>query len=103
MSRSYLVDEEVLISLGESPIGLTLYVVDASSTAAFFVTRVASMSVVRPATVHGYTTALEVGALLLAMAVVVTGVLVGVKRSHDDAASPLVAQGESSTRVVAID
>jgi EmrB/QacA subfamily drug resistance transporter len=59
-----------------------LNTVAASSTAAFLLTRVASASVTRSATVHGYTTAFEVSALLVAMAAVVAGVLVGTKRSH---------------------
>jgi EmrB/QacA subfamily drug resistance transporter len=59
-----------------------LNTVAASSTAAFLVSRVASSAVTRSATVHGYTTAFEVSALLVAMAAVVAGVLVGTKRSH---------------------
>ncbi|MGH3733150.1 MAG: MFS transporter [Acidimicrobiales bacterium] len=59
-----------------------LNTVAASSTAAFLVSRVASASVTRSATVHGYTTAFEVSALLVAMAAVVAGVLVGTKRRH---------------------
>jgi EmrB/QacA subfamily drug resistance transporter len=59
-----------------------LNTVAASSTAAFLVSRVASSAVSRSATVHGYTTAFEVSALLVAMAAVVAGVLVGTKRSH---------------------
>jgi hypothetical protein len=45
-------------------------------------TRVASASVTRSAEVHGYTNAFEVSALLVAMAAVVAGVLIGTKRSH---------------------
>jgi hypothetical protein len=45
-------------------------------------TRVVSTSVTRSADVHGYTTAFEVSALLVAMAAVVAGVLIGTKRSH---------------------
>jgi hypothetical protein len=59
-----------------------LNTVAASSTAAFLLTRVASSSVTRSATVHGYTTAFEVSALLVAMAAVVAGVLVGTRSSH---------------------
>jgi uncharacterized protein YoxC len=33
--------------------------------------------------VHGYTTAFEVSALLVAMAAVVAGVLVGTRRNHE--------------------
>jgi EmrB/QacA subfamily drug resistance transporter len=60
-----------------------LNTVAASSTAAFLLTRVASISVTRSATVHGYTTAFEVSALLVAMAAVVAGVLVGTRRNHE--------------------
>jgi hypothetical protein len=59
-----------------------LNTVAASSTAAFLVSRVASTAVNKAATVHGYTTAFEVSALVVAMAAVVAGVLVGTKRSH---------------------
>ncbi len=59
-----------------------LNTVAASSTAAFLLTRVVSASVTKSADVHGYTTAFEVSALLVAMAAVVAGVLIGTKRSH---------------------
>jgi uncharacterized membrane protein YfcA len=59
-----------------------LNTVAASSTAAFLLTRVLSTSVTRAADVHGYTTAFEVSALLVAMAAVVAAVLIGSKRSH---------------------
>ena len=59
-----------------------LNTVAASSTAAFLVSRVASTAVTRSATVHGYTTAFEISALLVAMGAVTAGVLVGTKRSH---------------------
>jgi EmrB/QacA subfamily drug resistance transporter len=64
-----------------------LNTVAASSTAAFLVSRAASSAVTRSATVHGYTTAFEVSALLVAMAAVVAGVLVGTKRSHQASAT----------------
>jgi EmrB/QacA subfamily drug resistance transporter len=60
-----------------------LNTVAASSTAAFLLTRVSSASVVRSATVHGYTNAFEVSALLVAMAAVVAGVLVKSRRHHE--------------------
>jgi hypothetical protein len=60
-----------------------LNTVAASSTAAFLLTRVATTSVVRTATVHGYTNAFEVSALLVAMAAVVAGVLVRTRRHHE--------------------
>ena len=59
-----------------------LNTVAASSTAAFLLTRVVSPSATRSADVHGYTTAFEVSALLVAMAAVVAAVLIGSKRSH---------------------
>jgi EmrB/QacA subfamily drug resistance transporter len=59
-----------------------LNTVAASSTAAFLLTRVVSTSVTKSADVHGYTTAFEVSALLVAMAAVVAAVLIGGKRSH---------------------
>jgi predicted MFS family arabinose efflux permease len=59
-----------------------LNTVAASSTAAFLATRVASTTVLRSASVHGYTTAFEVSALLVAAAAVVAVVFVGSKRSH---------------------
>ena len=64
-----------------------LNTVAASSTAAFLVSRVASTSVTRSATVHGYTTAFEVSALLVAVAAVVAGVLVSSRRHHLPAVS----------------
>jgi EmrB/QacA subfamily drug resistance transporter len=60
-----------------------LNTVAASSTAAFLLTRVSTASVVRSATVHGYTNAFEVSALLVAMAAVVAGVLVKSRRHHE--------------------
>jgi EmrB/QacA subfamily drug resistance transporter len=63
-----------------------LNTVAASSTAAFLVSRVASTAVTRSATVHGYTTAFEISALLVAMGAVTAAVLVGTKRSHHVAA-----------------
>lgn len=64
-----------------------LNTVAASSTAAFLISRVASPSLTRAATVHGYTTAFEVSALLVAVAAVVSGVLVGSRRHHRAPAS----------------
>jgi EmrB/QacA subfamily drug resistance transporter len=66
-----------------------LNTVAASSTAAFLATRVASASVVRSATVHGYTNAFEVSALLVAMAAVVAGVLVRSRRHHSTTPAPI--------------
>jgi EmrB/QacA subfamily drug resistance transporter len=59
-----------------------LNTVAASSTAAFLLTRVSSTAVTRSATVHGYTTAFEVSALLVAMGAVVAALFIGTKRSH---------------------
>jgi len=60
-----------------------LNTVAASSTAAYLLTRVASTSVTRSATVHGYTTAFEVSALFLAIAAAVAGVLVRSRQHHE--------------------
>ncbi len=59
-----------------------LNTVAASSTAAFLVSHATMPTLVRAATVHGYTTAFEVSALLIAMAALVAGVLVGSRRHH---------------------
>ncbi len=59
-----------------------LNTVAASSTAAFLVSHATTATLVRAATVHGYTTAFEVSALLIAMAALVAGVLVGSRRHH---------------------
>ena len=59
-----------------------LNTVAASSTAAFLATRVASTNVLRSASVHGYTTAFEVSALLVAAAAVVAGLFVSSKRAQ---------------------
>jgi EmrB/QacA subfamily drug resistance transporter len=59
-----------------------LNTVAASAAAAFIATRINSTSVVRAAAVHGYTTAFEISALLLASAAVVSGLMIGSKRSH---------------------
>ncbi|MHB1209357.1 MAG: MFS transporter [Acidimicrobiales bacterium] len=66
-----------------------LNTVAASSTAAFLVSRATTTSVVRSATVHGYTTAFEVSALLIAVAALVAGVLVGSRRHHRAAQAAL--------------
>ncbi len=67
-----------------------LNTVAASSTATFLVSRVVSPSVTRSATVHGYTTAFEVSALLIATAALVAGVFVGSRRHH----SPVESSAE---------
>ncbi|MHB1252461.1 MAG: MFS transporter, partial [Acidimicrobiales bacterium] len=64
-----------------------LNTVAASSTAAFLVSHAATASLATSATVHGYTTAFEVSALLIAMAAIVAGVLVGSRRHHRAAQS----------------
>jgi EmrB/QacA subfamily drug resistance transporter len=76
-----------------------LNTVAASSTAAFLLSRVASTAVTRSATVHGYTTAFEVSALLVAMGAVVAAVLVGTKRSHQ-APTIIVASGDRTLELV---
>ncbi len=59
-----------------------LNTIAASSTAAFLITRVVSLKNDRAATVHGYTVAFEFSALLLALAAIVAGALVGAKHHH---------------------
>jgi EmrB/QacA subfamily drug resistance transporter len=59
-----------------------LNTIAASSMAAFLATRVASTTVLRSASVHGYTTAFEVSAMLVAAAAVVAAIFVGSKRAQ---------------------
>jgi EmrB/QacA subfamily drug resistance transporter len=80
-----------------------LNTVAASSTAAFLVTRVATASVVRSATVHGYTNAFEVSALLVAMAAAVAGVLVRSRRHHGGSTSATVETSNFVRGVVVVD
>ncbi len=65
-----------------------LNTVAASSTAAFLASRVATATVLRSATVHGYTTAFEVSALLVAAAAVVTAVFVAGRASPSSGVVP---------------
>jgi hypothetical protein len=73
-----------------------LNTVAASSTAAFLLTRVASATVTKSADVHGYTTAFEVSALMIAMAAIVAGVLVASRRSHQVPATDEIAWEDDS-------
>ncbi|HTT59466.1 MAG TPA: MFS transporter [Acidimicrobiales bacterium] len=59
-----------------------LNTVAASSTAAFLATRVASTSVLRAASVHGYITAFEVSALLVAAAAAVAAIFLASRRAQ---------------------
>lgn len=59
-----------------------LNTIAASATVSYLTTRINTPSVVRAGAVHGYTTAFEVSALLVALAAVVAGLLVGAKRNH---------------------
>jgi EmrB/QacA subfamily drug resistance transporter len=59
-----------------------LNTVAASATAGYLATRVASAPVVQSAAVHGYTTAFEISAALVAMSAVVAGIFIGPKRNH---------------------
>ncbi len=70
-----------------------LNTVAASATAAYLASRVATTSVVRTATVHGFTSAFEVSGALLVGAAVVARVMVGAHRDPQDPAvrpAPLV-------------
>jgi len=73
-----------------------LNTVAASATAAFLASRVATPSVVRTATVHGFTSAFEVSAALLVAAAIVARVLVGARRDPRDAALLLPSEFELS-------
>jgi MFS family permease len=66
-----------------------LNTVAASATTAYLVTRVASAPVVATATVHGYSTAFEVSALLVALAALVVGLFVRSARSADALTAPV--------------
>jgi EmrB/QacA subfamily drug resistance transporter len=59
-----------------------LNTIAASATAGFLVSRVSSSAVKQTAAVHGYTTAFEVSALLVAMSAVVAAIFIGPKSSH---------------------
>lgn len=59
-----------------------LNTIAASATVSYLATRINTPSVVRAGAVHGYTTAFEVSALLVALAAVVAGLLAGAKRNH---------------------
>jgi EmrB/QacA subfamily drug resistance transporter len=59
-----------------------LNTIAASATAGFLVSRVSSPAVLQTAAVHGYTTAFEVSALLVAMSAVVAAIFIGPKSSH---------------------
>jgi predicted MFS family arabinose efflux permease len=59
-----------------------LNTIAASATAGFLVSRVSSPAELQTAAVHGYTTAFEVSALLVAMSAVVAAFFIGPKSSH---------------------
>jgi EmrB/QacA subfamily drug resistance transporter len=59
-----------------------LNTVAASATAGYLASRISSASVIRTAAVHGYTTAFDVSALLIALSVVAVAVFIGPKTSH---------------------
>jgi EmrB/QacA subfamily drug resistance transporter len=59
-----------------------LNTIAASATASFLVSRVSSSAETKIAAVHGYTTAFEVSALLVAMSAVVAAIFIGPKSSH---------------------
>ena len=80
-----------------------LNTVAASSTAAYLVTRVASASVTRSATVHGYTTAFEISALFLAIAAAVAGVLVRSRRHHEVSLSGSLETSDFMRGVTVVD
>jgi predicted MFS family arabinose efflux permease len=59
-----------------------LNTVAASVTATYLATRIGSASVVQAGAVHGYTTAFEVSALLVALSAAAVAVFIGPKSSH---------------------
>jgi EmrB/QacA subfamily drug resistance transporter len=59
-----------------------LNTIAASATASFLVSRISSKAVLQTAAVHGYTTAFEISALLVAMSAVVAAIFIGPKSSH---------------------
>jgi EmrB/QacA subfamily drug resistance transporter len=59
-----------------------LNTVAASVTVTYLASRIGSASVVKAAAVHGYTTAFEVSALLVALSAVVVAIFIGPKSSH---------------------
>jgi EmrB/QacA subfamily drug resistance transporter len=59
-----------------------LNTIAASATASFLVSRVSSPATRQVAAVHGYTTAFEISALLVAMSAVVAAIFIGPKSSH---------------------
>ena len=69
-----------------------LNTVAASVTVTYLASRISSTSVVRAAAVHGYTTAFEVSALLVALSAVVVAIFIGPKSSH-----VLAGEGEFTT------
>jgi EmrB/QacA subfamily drug resistance transporter len=71
-----------------------LNTIAASAAASYLASRVASTSVVRTAAVHGYTTAFQVSAALVAASAVAAAVFIGPKRNHvltGEGADPLAA------------
>jgi hypothetical protein len=61
-----------------------LNTIAASATVSYLALRVHNASTLSAGAVHGYTTAFEVSAALVAMAAVVAGVLIGGKHQHAD-------------------
>jgi len=59
-----------------------LNTIAASATAGYLATRIASAPVVQTAAVHGYTTAFEISAGLVALSAVAAGIFIGPKRNH---------------------
>jgi EmrB/QacA subfamily drug resistance transporter len=61
-----------------------LNTIAASATVSYLAARANTTAVARAGAVHGYTTAFEVSALLVALAAVVAAVLVGARHKHDN-------------------
>ena len=80
-----------------------LNTIAASATVSYLALRVHSASALRAGAVHGYTTAFEVSAALVAMAAVVAGLLIGGKRQHVDVERDVTALTVAPTTEFALD
>jgi EmrB/QacA subfamily drug resistance transporter len=78
-----------------------LNTVAASATTAYLATRVATAPVVETATVHGYTTAFEISALLVALAAIVVGLFV--RSVPRESSTPVELPSDESQFAFAVD
>ncbi|HVA53065.1 MAG TPA: MFS transporter [Acidimicrobiales bacterium] len=80
-----------------------LNTIAASATVTYLALRVHNASTLRAGTVHGYTTAFEVSAALVAMAAVVAGLLIGAKHQHVGIVSDLDPSSVASQNQFALE